>query len=467
MMKLQKIAITMQNKGQVLVLVAVSLVVLLALAALATDVGIAYSIKAKLNAAVDGAAIAAGRGVKQGLTDPQRIANAQTAATTFFNSNYPTGYMGSTLASGPTTTAVHNADGSWTINVEARANPPRFFARALSLLQGGWGQMTVRASAETTVRDLDLILVLDCSGSLGPPTSPSTTFPQLKSAAINFVNRFDDGPGGDRVGLVTFSSGAVLDVAIDKTAARGFNKTTVTNAINALSVGGATASAEGMRRAKVELDEIPANLRSSLRVIVFFSDGAPNMVSGTFCNNGAQTCSGSAVRRGDLYSDTVSGGPAFAMWDRTARNTSQSNATAISFLPNNDLDLTLPGTGTMELNGYRPLLAPISNTRCNVNRAARNMVENMANLARSGSGTDAITVYSLGLGARLNSLEITFCGYGTNEHGTNILKRLANTSDADTHNTAQPTGLYVFAANAGDLDAAFQTIANQILRITK
>ena len=35
-----------------------------------------------------------------------------------------------------------------------------------------------------------------------------------------------------------------------------------------------------MRIAKKELDAIPANIRSTLRVIVFFSDGAPNIVSG-------------------------------------------------------------------------------------------------------------------------------------------------------------------------------------------
>ncbi len=215
MKTLHKIIQSSKNKGQIIVLVAISLIII-ALAALAIDVGIAYSIKAKLNAAVDGAALAAGRGVKQGASDGMRIANAQNAAVKFFNANYPTGYMGSTLSSGPTTTAVHNVDGSWTITVSARAIPPLFFARAV-----GWGNTNVRALAETTVRDLDMILVLDTSGSLN---TPSGTFATLKTAAVNFINRFQEGDGGDRIGLVTFASGAVLNVAINKDATRGFNK---------------------------------------------------------------------------------------------------------------------------------------------------------------------------------------------------------------------------------------------------
>ncbi len=49
-----------------------------------------------------------------------------------------------------------------------------------------------------------------------------------------------------------------------------------------------------MRRALAELVDVPANFRSSLRVIVFFSDGAPNTVAGDFNNGGT-------IVRGDLY----------------------------------------------------------------------------------------------------------------------------------------------------------------------
>lgn len=463
-----------KSKGQVLVLVAVSLIVLLALTALAIDVGIAYTVKSKLNSAVDGAAIAAGRGVKRGSSVSERKANGRDAALRFFAANFPANFMGSSLISGtPTIEIPDPVNGLWTISVNGRARAPIFFARAV-----GWPSLTVKALAETTVRELDMIIVLDSSGSLGPPTSSSSTFPTLKQAAINFINRFSDGNGGDRIGIVAFASGAATTsgdgyVAINTDATRGFNKSAVIAAINALTVGGSTASGESMRKAKAELDTVPAQYRSSLRVIVFFSDGAPNDVAGSFS-------SGANNFIGTLYSETpdsltVCGG-ATGRADRTwlhdrrnSPNNGNSHGCNITFLPDTDW------TNTVALRGRRSLdeqgnSGRIENNKCNVNKAARNMVENVANSARSGIGTDAITVYTLGLGFRLRTLEIpsSMClGYGTEEWGENILKRLANTADSDTHNSSQPTGMYVFASDETQLDAAFQTIANQILRLTK
>ncbi|MDD2335379.1 MAG: VWA domain-containing protein [Geobacteraceae bacterium] len=472
-----KALIKKKSKGQVLVLVAVSLVVLLALTALAIDVGIAYTVQSKLNSAVDGAAIAASRGVKQGSSLGERKANGRAAALRFFAANFPANFMGSVLTSGtPTIDIPDPVNGTWTITVNGRARAPIFFARAV-----GWPSLTVKALAESKVRDLDLVIVLDCSGSLGPPTSSSSTFPSLKQAAINFINRFSDGNGGDRIGVVAFASGAASAswdgyVAINTDGTRGFDKSTVINAINALTVGGSTASGESMRKAKAELDRVPVQYRSSLRVIVFFSDGAPNDVAGSFS-------SGHNNFIGTLYSETpdsltVCGG-ATGRADRTfhydRRNYPDGGDTHgcnITYLPSTDY------TGTVALesyNGRRTLKyegnsGRIENTKCNVNRAARNMVENTANSARSGFGNDAITVYTLGLGYRLRTLEIpsSMCpGYGNEEWGENILKRLANTADSDTHNSSQPTGMYVFASDETQLDAAFQTIANQILRLTK
>jgi hypothetical protein len=356
----------------------------------------------------------------------------------------------------------------------------------------GFGDVTVTAEGGTIRRDLDIVLVLDSSGSIG------TALPGLKTAAINFVNKFNAGSNGDRVGLVTFASGGVLDVPIDKTGARGFNKTTVTNAINALTSTGSTAAAEGMRKALNDINGVPVAARSSLRMIVFFSDGAPNDVPAKFCN-GAVTlglCTASAANQpsGDLYSET----------DNTTRITSPTlcktslepcrvylPASRDSQFPSNYPDIaTLPVSGfpltdvlgaaipaseipLASYNGVRALdlvnpvngvLFPYRNTRCNVNKAARNMVENVANTARSQN----IKLYSIGLGDAVNALEINFSSYLlVNEGGANILKRLANAADAVPRNAAQPTGLYVWAANASGLDAAFSTIASEILRLSK
>jgi Flp pilus assembly protein TadG len=445
------------RKGQVIILVTFAVVLLLLLVGLALDSGIGYAVKAKLNSAVDAAAIAAGRALSEGSNDAERQANAEAAATTFFNANFPANYLRARVTSGPTVVTEHDTStGEWHITVTASAEVPTYFLRIR-----GNNSFSASSASMALKRDVDMVLVLDCSGSLGPPTSPASTFPALKAAAIDFINKFNDGAGGDRVGLVTFASGAVTSVDINKDATRGFVKTAVINAINALTVGGATDSEEAMRRALAELDAVPAGVRSSLRVIVFFSDGAPNTVAGNFN-------SGGSIFLGDLYSETSSGSPPNRLFQYNSRDRQLPGSYSISILPTTDY------TGTVPLASYnsKRILSPLpgnagSNTRCNVNKAARNMVENVANMARSEPPPDSIHVYTLGLGADLETLEITFCGYGPDEHGENILKRLANTSDSDTYDSNQPSGLYVYAADASELDDAFQTIAAHIFRLTR
>jgi len=56
------------DKGQIAIIVAITLVVLIGMVGLAVDSGRGYGVKAKLSAAVDAAAIAAARGLTVGTT---------------------------------------------------------------------------------------------------------------------------------------------------------------------------------------------------------------------------------------------------------------------------------------------------------------------------------------------------------------------------------------------------------------
>ena len=438
-----------RQRGQIIIMVALTMTVLIGIAGLSIDTGRAYGVKARLNAAVDAAAIAGARALVTGADDGTRVSNASAAATRFFHANYPDGFQMSTVTE-PVITAVRDAaTNAWTVTVSSQANMPTTFMQVL-----GQDHATVAATGQTIRRDVDVLMVLDTSGSLGPPTSPATTFPTLQDAALTgFVNKFIPGPGGDRLGLVAFASGAVTGPAIDKTASRGFNKTNVTTAINALSVGGSTAGVEGMRQAWNELNAVPPGVRSPLRVILYFSDGAPNDVGATFPVGGGTVA-------GNLYSETT--GPASATATRVFRNDTRNSllgSYAISSLP-------LSGNDNIPLasyNGRRTLTgAPYDNNRCNVNKAARNMLENIANTARSNN----VVIYTIGLGTQLQTLEVGFCGYDSAEYGENILKRLANARGVDTYNAAQQTGLYCHADQASELQQCFSTIASEILRLS-
>lgn len=445
-----------QQRGAMALLVAISLIVLLAFAGLAIDAGIAYGVKAKLNAAVDAASIAASRAVASGDDDATRQANAIAAGTTFFRANFPAGYLRAT-PSAPAVTAVHEADGKWRTTVSATATVPTYL---MSLLNRD--EFTVAASGEAIRRDLDMILVLDTSGSLDP------VFSQVKSAAVSFVNHFAAGNGGDRIGLVVFADGAYLSVPINKTATRGFNRSTMISTINGLSSSGWTASGEAMRVGLNELNAIPAALRSSLRVVVFFSDGAPNTVGAVYNRTSGGTVTGT------LPSGTGSGNPLLCtssssctVYRHDRRSTSLGTYSNINRLPLT-AGTTFNNQPLASFNNRRTFSPALntanSATRCNTNKAARNMVENLGNDARS----QGVWVYTLGLGPQLNGYEgITSCGYNTADYGSNILKRVANAQGVDTWNSTQPTGLYVYAADASQLDSAFATIASEIIRLSR
>lgn len=440
-------------KGQIAIIVAISLIVLIGMVGLAIDSGRGYGVKAKLSAAVDAAAIAAARGLTVGDDDAERLANAQASAQKFFNGNFPNNYLGSTPTS-LNTTAVHKEDGYWQVNVSATANMPTTFMRVL-----GQNEINVSARGEVIRRDVDIMLVMDTSGSIG------SAMTGLKNCAKNsFVSKFISGPGGDRLGLVSFASGAVLDVPINKDATRGFNKTQMNNAINSFSSSGWTASAEGMRRALNEINAIPASYRSSLRAIVFFSDGAPNALPATF--NRTSGTPNPVI--GDLESGTSGSatGRADELYREDRRDTLRGTYTNIPTLPNTGLMINGVGIPLASYNNIRTLTGnPITNTRCNVNKASRNMVENAANTARGQN----IYVHSASLGSAVNNPETNFSGgCSTNsEVGSTILKRLANSTDSTTYNAAQPTGIYVSAATIAQCDEAFSKIASEILRLTR
>jgi len=451
-----------RSDGQILIMTALALTVLMGLSALTIDLGMAYAVKAKLNSAVDAASLAAGKAVKIGADDNTRRANATAAANRFFAANFPASIR-STTATTFSVDSITNVEGTWTIRVSASTVAPTFFSPMFFE-----DPIRVGASAEATVKTLDMMLVLDCSGSLGGD------FPALRNAAKNFINGFQEGSGGDRIGLVTFASGAVLSEAINKDANRGFSKSRVNSDLNATSMGGATNAEEAMRIAKAELDAIPVDLRSTLRAIVFFSDGAPNIVSANFKLKNPAGVTANPV---GLYSVQTGGYDAPYWWftinqrDGTDGNLVYNGASRVTHLPVTDY------TGTVLLasfNGARALSQSGSdevyrwtNTWCNLNKAARNMVENTANAARGAPGNAAVTVYAIGLGQRLRSNEVTNCAYGASEYGENIMKRLANTTDSDRYQAAQPTGIYVWAADASQLNSAFQKVRSAVLRLSQ
>ena len=450
-----------QARGQVLIVVALSLVVLIGAVGLAIDSGLGFIVRAKLNAAVDSASIAAARAVTQGVGQDAQRASAQAAAQKFFTANFPSGYLGA-IPTFNNPTITFNG-GMVTVDAAATATVPVTLMRVL-----GFNLLTVSASAETIRKDLDLSFVMDTSGSMAPVGA------NVISSAQLFLTQFN--PSQDRMALIHFAYGAQVDTPIN-TVARGFNQAAMNTAIGKYVFNGLTNSAEGMWNGRDQLNSIALANRSSLRVIVFFSDGSPNTIASVFKFKTPSDCTtpGSLVTGDGTTTGTPDG-----LWLMNQQGTQMSGKCYQGANIVKNLD---PAALPLWYNAHNPTNLPalqefpiitatprsVTNdtssnaaTWINVNRASRNLLEAMAAKARS----EGIYVFTLGLGSDLTTAN----GPPPSDKGEDILKCMANTSDAlsrcVTAGAGQPVGIYCYAATADGLKPCFEQLASAILRIS-
>ncbi|WP_343728841.1 vWA domain-containing protein [Duganella sp.] len=443
------------QRGGITVMVVISLTTLLAVVGLAFSAGLSYMVKAKLNAATDAAGLAAARAISNGANQNEQIANAKAAGQRFFYANFPSNYLMSTATLNDINVVFNTSE--VTITVSASATMP-------TALFGGFtsGPMSPGVLTETKRKDLDMVLVLDTSGSL------SGSAANVRSSAQTFLGQFN--ADRDRVGLLHFSYGAIVDDPIRQTA-RGFDRASMNSHIRNYSFTGSTASPEGMWWARDQINSVPTtnNNRSNLRVIVFFSDGAPNSF-GTYLKWNNNDCGqpgtiatdddGSGTPTGLYFlnrqSDDIGGNCTPA--DITKRASALPDWYNGHNPPSTWNDPAAPREYPIVTSSPRVVTSDI--TYRNVNRAARNLVEAMAAKSRD----EGIYVFTLGLGSALKT------GTGADgEKGEDTLKCMANSTDAPARcfNAAKPVGVYCHAATQADLTPCFSKLASAILRISK
>ncbi|MGC2424784.1 MAG: vWA domain-containing protein [Nitrospirota bacterium] len=451
---------TKEQDGQVLVLVALSMVALMAIVGLAIDGGIAYGVKAKLSSAEDAAAIAAADATGDSSGG---YAAAIAAGTARFYANFPAGYLKST-PSAPTITVQPDTPkaGEIQVTVTASATAPTYFMQVLGL-----NQVSATSTAQTVKSTLDMVLVIDNTGSLAPVGS------SVISAAQSFIDKFN--PTTDRIGLVNFAEGSNVAVPI-YTVARGFDKSAIDSAISSMNFTGSTNYSAAFYQARAQLDSIPVSSQSSRRVIVFFSDGSPNSFSSTFTWGSAQQtgviCSQDppiyafpppypfGLYRTDVLNSMLQGYNAYQIYPYVTTLPQYFNLGAgigdgtYHVAPNPP-----PGTGMAGRPVIASYLGDSNKGFEDVNNAARNLPEEMANNARAAG----IYVFTLGYGPDLTVAK----NWGNLETGNAVLMNMANDTSAPNHGSDQLTGAYVYAADATEMQGAFEEIASQMLRLTR
>jgi len=443
-----------RQRGAVAIMVAVSMLVLLAVVGLCVDAGLAYLVKARLNAAVDSAALAGARAVTTGNNQTEQIASARAAAADFFAANIPNNY----LLSSPriTSTNVTFNGGQATIDVKAEAPMP------VSIMQiMNFTTLMPVAAAQTIRNDLDMALVIDTSRSL--LGSAST----VRTSAKSFLNKFN--VTQDRVALIHFASGVETDIPINPLA-RGFNRASMNSEINAYNFDGGTSSFEGMYKAREQLNTVPLANRSTMRVVVFFSDGAPTSFGSYLTFNTPTDCTraGSVdriLREGGLGNLGSSNLEILSEGCKTWRMVNNREQPAVRRLP--DWYNARPESVRefpIVTTTPRVVTADISTPQLfegNILRASRNLAESIAAKTRS----EGVYVFTLGFGPGLKEPFTS----DTSTNGEMIMKCMANTVDAlpRCQKPDQPVGMYCYAATDADLTPCFSKLASAILRITK
>jgi Flp pilus assembly protein TadG len=259
-----------RESGFAIIFYATMLFFVIGCVGLAVDVGTIYMIKARLSAATDAAALAAGRSVNLANTISEAQTNAIATANQFFTTNFPNGYfntIGSPTVT-PTLTQLTDANGNpngvLNIAVTASVTAPTYFMNIFNV-----AHISVGANGTASRRGLVMMLVLDQSSSMG--SGAGSPCEVMKTAAENFITLFSP---YDQIGLITFDLTAhMMDPPSDPRASVNANIAAIacqsnTNTITALNLAYQQIQAAGL----------PLALNS----IVLFTDGSPNGITANF-----------------------------------------------------------------------------------------------------------------------------------------------------------------------------------------
>lgn len=507
------------ERGVILLLACFSMPVMVGMLGLGVDLSVMYSIKAKLQMACDGAAVAALRALSLAQDTASQTTMANAIAQQWFTSNFAGSYLGAESNVVPTVTVLDQAS-IRTVTVTANTLAPTYFMKY-------WGRSAtpIGATGAVSRRDVAITMVLDRSGSMASGNYGGlTACDVMKQSAKVFTGMFQQ--GRDTIGLVTFAE--TVQVAQAPTtnfqAALGYTNSsgTAAGALDTISCGGWTNTASAVAVGWNELYKLQSP--GALNIIVLFTDGLPTagvynfknaMASGSGCTDGLgvaissggnmalnpanwiaaqEANSGGTVSLGLNSFFAPMGGPVGAMVGDGANmngiatffspvlgSTTEGqmkNPAGCSFGggdPTNDIafvpDLDNWGNAS---TGYRTGLTMdglghIQINAANLGNAHANQADNAANNARSPH------VYSNGIG--MAGVVFNTIGLGGNGGvDFTLLQRMANDPAGDatvpypdytSYNQAQPKGHFIYAPDADQLKAAFIKMASQILRISK
>jgi len=478
---------TRREKGFSVILTTLAITSTLLMAGLGFDVGTVYLIRARLQGAVDAAALTAARALAQSGD----MTAAQTVGLEYLTANFPTGYFGAQIiASMPLANAISigmidktGAAGSAgttavakLVTVNAGVSAPLYFLRML-----GQKAANIYAGAQSKREGLLVMLVLDGSGSMQNliDGTPACTWAKNDAQAFLGYSQFD--PDIDRMGLVTFGGNAYTVAPINNfQAPRGTVNTSsaVYTALSGFSCAGNTNTGGAVQAAYTAIQTFYGGsgiATTRANVIVFMTDGAPNgftadwstqVKAGKLCGPPLvgyiarntpneegifSVAAGASAAMGSM--------PVIAANGKCAFNSSVSNwNTDFTAVPPTDLwGDALTGAGTYVPTALTQVADVTDTLLTGQEQQFLDLSKNSADGAATRVRTDAflrVTIDTIALagdpGTVYDSLDAT------------LLNRMANTPSSTIYNPAQPVGSYFYAEDASYLGAEFTAVAADI-----
>ena len=461
------------ERGISLMFTAMTLVFIVPMVGLAIDAGILYTVKGKLQMAVDAASLAAARALSRGNDDMTQQSNARAVAQEYVLLNFPSGYFNvATPTFGANNSGIsidESVANQRSVSVTAYVDAPLYFLRWL-----GTNNTTVSATATAVRRDVNVAIVMDRSGSLANSGSCNP----LRAAAISFVNKFAN--GRDNLTLVTFATSSMPDFAI----ANNFQTAnpSVPTILNSLTCTGGTNTAQGLWQGYQQL--VNLNQPNALNVVLLFTDGYPNTFTATFPIKNTSSCANKTPKTGvfaaayanpltqptnpsaifgimnyvataqPMASDVTVGPPGNSSgcsYSSNWTNSATSVGNDVQSIPTSDFWGNNMNTGyqIVTMSGSNINVDPLS-----VQNAGWNAADSAALRIRQSGIIPNIRIFSIGLG---NSGGIP----------GDFLERVANDPRASNFDSAYPAGTYFFAPQASDISDAFAQVASAILHLAR
>ncbi len=443
---MRHVNIMKSEQGQILIMLAVVLPVLVLFSGLAIDAGLLYVTKAKLSSAVDAACLTGMKNLSQGQ------ATASSLATYMFKANFGAG------APTPTITFPTDAYGDQQVKVAATAAVKTIFVRYIPK----FATMNVSDTAIATRGKLVMSLVLDRSGSMD--SSHDKGGVALQAAVPSFVSDFSN--TNDEVAMISFASNATVDFPIN------YNFISpITKAVKALNFSGgtfgtgagtnpnpSTITGPPLSLAQQQNDSvIPQPGQNVTKVVVYFTDGLMNTIQDTF------NCPTAKLINYGGYDQTNVTPDFFDPTNGTDWGTVSTSGASKGALPYDSKGDYCKSAGKYVTTFYSQRdKKQEAFLQSSVTAEAQYRALLTATALRTETPIPTY-IYVIGLGSGVSVTTRTFLGQIANDPAFPA-----------TYAPNQPAGLFLYVPNCpsatctADLNTAFQTIAAKILlRLTQ